>query len=610
MSDAPELPARSRVPRAAGLLSYRNLVLALVLATFALRLWSVSRWSWNSDDWIYMHDASFEPLLAFVFQNYNGHFMPGQFLVVWVLNAVAPLDHSVVAVVTAAWAAALAGLWAVALRHLSGTGAVTWSMLLLLTLTPLQIHPTMWWAAALQTLALQTCLAACLYFAARLVDSGGESGGRGLVVSYVLGLVMWEKALFLLLPVVVVLLHRTSGPVLEVLKRYRGVLTWLAGVSAAYLVVFLAAVRLSGPPTANAVRPDPVRSFGDIAGFYYDLWAHLLAPGLLGGPWATLPTPVEFDAHPGVVVQVATVAVLAGLATWLMIRDRRAWMPVAAAVLYAAVAWGTILFSSRFDTVSWHRLGYERYAIDAFVVLVVMLGLAATRTGAGREGSDGGGRRRLVSVGVVLALAASLGVASTLSVLRFGVSPTRPWLAALERGTERDAGVHLVDRHAPDEVMPATFWGDRALLSYLLAPWGDRVRFQGPAPELHLVDEEGRVRRAAFQESSRSVPGPDPDCGYAVTADEPRTVEMESELFDFEWVLKVDGYAASAETLLVRGGGEDEIEVPIPAGLSSHQVVVTGEAERFELQMSEDSGTACITTLSVGTVAPGQQVLP
>jgi hypothetical protein len=370
-------------PRVTALLGWRSLVAVLVVVVFGLRLWSVSRWSWNTDDWIYMHDASTEPLLAFVFQNYNGHFMPGQFLVVRVLNAVAPLDHAVVAVFTAVWAALLAGLWAVALRRLSGTGAVTWAALLLVTLTPLQVHPTMWWAAALQTLALQTCLAACLYFAARHADTGGDRGGRGLVVSYLLGLLMWEKALFLLLPVLVVLLHRTPGPVLAAVRRYRGVLVWLGGLSAAYLVVFLAAVRLSGPPSANAVRPDPGRSFADIAGFSYDLWADLLAPGLLGGPWGSLPTPVEFDAHPHLVVQVAALAVLLALATWLVVRDRRAWMPLAAAVLYAVVAWGTILFSSRYETVSWHRLGYERYAIDVFVVLVVMLVLAASPPGSG-----------------------------------------------------------------------------------------------------------------------------------------------------------------------------------------------------------------------------------
>lgn len=264
------------------LLRYRNLVAVLVVATFALRLWSVSRWSWNTDDWIYMHDASTQSLLPFVFQNYNGHFMPGQFLLVWMLNAVAPLDHGVVAVVTALWAAGLAALWAAALRRLSGTGFVTWVALLLVTLTPLQVHPTMWWAAALQTLALQTCLAACVLFATRITDSEGAHGTRGLLVSYALGLLMWEKVLFLALPIVVILVHRTAGSIVDAVRRHRGVLGWLVGISAAYLAAYLAAVRLSGPASENAVRPDPVRSFADVAQFNYDLWAHLLAPGLLG----------------------------------------------------------------------------------------------------------------------------------------------------------------------------------------------------------------------------------------------------------------------------------------------------------------------------------------
>jgi hypothetical protein len=590
--------------RIASLSRYTILVGVLMVVTFGLRLWSVSRWSWNSDDWIYMHDASVQSFVPYVLQNYNGHFMPGQFLIVWSLNAVAPLDHGVVAVVTAGWAALLAGLWAVALRDLWGTGVVTWAVLLLLTLSPLMVHPTMWWAAALQTLSLQTCFAACLYFAARILRTQGELGAVGLIASYAVGLLMWEKVLFLALPLVVVLLHATPGPTREALRQHRRVLMWLAGLSAGYVLAFLAAVRLSGPASANAVRVDPVRSAGDIASFFYDLWADLLAPGVLGGPWGTLPTPEEFDSRPGTAVSVVALVALLALVLWLLRRDRRSWMPLAAAVLYAAAAWGTILFSSRYEIVSWHRLGYERYAIDAFAVLVVLLGAAAVGSRPPQDGPDGVAFRGVVprwtgAVAVVL-LAVSLGVASTVTVLRFGVSPTRPWLANLERGVPASESVALVDRPAPDDVMPVLFWGDRARLSYLLAPWRDTVQFQGPAPELRVVDDDGRVEPAPFAQASSAPAGPVPDCGYAVEADAPQTVDLEPDLFDYEWVLKVDTLSASDGTLVVRG--DQELEVPISAGLSSHQLVFTGTVDTLELQMAEGSGTACVAGLAVGTL--------
>jgi hypothetical protein len=585
--------------RLAATSTYTRLVGLLVVATFVLRLWSVRRWSWNSDDWIYLHDASVQSFLPYVFQNYNGHFMPGQFVIVWVLNALAPLDHGAVAVVTAVWAALLAGLWALALRDLWGTGPVTWAALLLVTLSPLMVHPTMWWAAALQTLALQTCFAACLYFAARLVRTGGELGTVGLVVSYAAGLVMWEKALFLVLPIVVILLHATPGPWREALRRYRGTLVWLAGLSAGYVLVFLAAVRLSGPASENAVRLDVVRSPSDAATFFYDLWAHLLAPGLLGGPWGTLPIPDDYDSHPTTAVSVVALVALLALAGWLLRRDRRAWLPLAAAVLYAAAAWGTILFSSRYEITSWHRLGYERYAIDAFVVLIVLMGAAAARPRPPESAGRAAGPRwaGVVAVG---ALAVSLVVASTVAVDRFGVSPARPWLANLERGVGGDS-VTLVDRYAPDEVMPATFWADKGRLSYLLAPWREQVHFQGPASELRVVDDEGRVALAAFGPSASAPAGPVADCGYAVEVGVPQTVDVQPDLFAYDWVLKIDAFSAGAGTLLVRG--EQELDIPVPAGVSSQMVAFSGTADALELEMAEGSATACVTAMSVGSVS-------
>ena len=580
---------RSTAPR------YTTLVGVLVVATFALRLWSVTRWSWNTDDWIYMHDASVDSFLPYVFQSYNGHFMPGQFVVVWVLNALAPLDHTVVAVVTALWAAALAGLWAITLRDLWGTGPVTWGALLLLTLSPLMVHPTMWWAAALQTLALQTCFAACLYFAARILRTGGAEGAVGLVVSYGVGLLMWEKVLFLALPVAVVLLHGSAGSLRDALRQHRRVLIWVAGLSAAYLLLFLVASRLSGPATNNDVTIETARSLGDAGGFFYDLWADLLAPGLLGGPWNTLPTPEQFDSAPGAAVSAVALVALLALGGWLLRRDRRAWLPLSAAVVYAMVAWGIILFSSRFDIVSWHRLGYERYAIDAFVVLVVLLVAAAVGRGE-REPARSPHRVGVVLVGL---LAVSLALASTAAVLRFGESPTGPWLANLEEGTQEPVAV--VDRYAPEPVMEAVFWADKAKLSYLLAPWADRVSFQGPATELHVVDEDGRVSAATFEPTSTAPVGPVADCGYLVEGDGPtQAVDVAPDLFAYEWVLKVDAFSGEGGTLLVRG--DEELEVPIPAGLSSQQVAFVGTPDSFELAMQDEGTNACITGLSVGTV--------
>ena len=568
-----------------------------MVATFVLRLWSASRWSWYADDWIYMHDASVDSFLPYVLQVYHGHFMPGQFAIVWVLNGMAPLDHGLIVFLTAAWAATLTVVWAIALRELWGPGPVTGMVLLLVSLSPLLVLPTMWWAAALQTFVLLNCLAVCLYYVARLANTGGAQGAVGLVVTYAVGLVMWEKAVLLVLPVVVILLHATPGLLRESVRRYRRVLGWLAGLSVGYMLVFLLAAGLAPEDAEGAVRLELGRSPGEIGGFFYDLWADLLAPGVMGGPWATLPTAREFDSRPGAAVSVVALVVLVGLVVWLVRRDRSAWLPLAAAGLYVGAAWGSILFTSRFEATSWYRYTYERYALDAFVVLVVLLG-AAARGPAVRDQPTG--VPAWVAPTLTGLLAVSLGVASIAAVLRLGESSGNAWLANVERGVG-DGPVTLVDRYAPDAVMEVAFWGDRAKLSYLLVPWGDRVHFHGPAAELQLVDDDGRLSGASFAAVSSVSIGPVADCGYAVVADTPQTVHPAPELFDWEWTLKVDAFTAGPGTLLVRG--DKELEVALPAGLSSQLLVFTGPVDDLELQMAEGSGPACVTGLAIGNLS-------
>jgi hypothetical protein len=68
-------------------------------------------------------------------------------------------------------------------------------------------------------------------------------------------------------------------------------------------------------------------------------------------------------------------------------------------------------------------------------------------------------------------------------------------------------------------------------------------------------------------------------------------------------VLKVDAFSGSNGTLLV-DDGEHELEIPVPEGLSSHLVAFSGTPTEFDLSMAEGSGTACVTDVAVGTVAP------
>lgn len=57
--------------------TFRLGALAILVVTLVWRTWTVSSWSWIQDDWIYQIEAQRQPLVDYLTQNYNQHFMPG-----------------------------------------------------------------------------------------------------------------------------------------------------------------------------------------------------------------------------------------------------------------------------------------------------------------------------------------------------------------------------------------------------------------------------------------------------------------------------------------------------------------------------------------------------
>ena len=85
---------------------YRLGVLVLLALMLAWRGWTMSRWSWYMDDWIYLSSSVDTPFGEFISQNYNGHLMPGQFLLSLLVTSVAPLQFWMATILVAAMAVA------------------------------------------------------------------------------------------------------------------------------------------------------------------------------------------------------------------------------------------------------------------------------------------------------------------------------------------------------------------------------------------------------------------------------------------------------------------------------------------------------------------------
>lgn len=590
---------------------FRVGAVAITLTVLVLRLWSVSRWSWMFDDWVYMERAHSMGLGEFLFQNYNGHVMPGGFLVVWLVTAVAPLEHGAAVLLTALAAAAATAIWAFALREVCGERVRTLIPLALIALTPLQIQATIWWAAALQTVSLQLALGGCVLFASRLARRGGARDRLGLLLSFAAGLLMWEKALLLLIPVAAVLVYLAPRDARGRWRRLGIDLGSLGLVAGAYAVLF--AVVTAQPSTAPTPTEFTQPSVELASRSFADLIGHLLAPGLLGGPWATLPTDESTVAHPAI-WQVALTVVVLALAVVVAVRRRRsAWVPLAMVVVYATVSWGLVVLS-RLDILALTKVGYERYAVDTFVVACLALALLLAPEAARDEALAGGpssrvpnGRLAALPAVLLVVLLVSLGVANLTAVDRIGISPARTWVRNLTTEADAPAPVDLVDALAPDDVLFPPFWGEHARLSRMLSPLDDDFHFDGPADHLYLVSPDGRVAQASVTSAIEARSGPVADCGYAVGPGQSRVLRMTGDLDDYRWGVQVQAFTAAAGGLVLELD-DQSLRFSMSPGLNAPQAMFVGPVDHVRVTSTAESGVVCVTGVVIGSVEPAPEV--
>ncbi len=592
-------------PRALVATPYRRCVLALVLITLLWRGWTVSRWTWQDDDWIYLHEAHRMPLWEYLVQDYNGHLMPGGFLITWVIAKVAPLNFWVPVAIVALTSAGVVALWAVALARLAGPRLLTVAPLALIALSPLYLRPTMWWASATQALPMLVFMGLCVICAERWTRSHARADLLRLLLAYAGGLVFWEKAVLLVLPVCAVLLMADDRALGARLRTARAPLAALAGLTLAYLPLFFLATR---GESANSIEFNAAATQDGGVEFLARGFSEVIAPALLGGPWGTLPVSGDVFGHPPLPQSVALGVLLVGLALLAARRWPGSWIAIASAALYAVAAWGMILFSNRFILTGQHAVTDERFSADVLAAMVVALALvirAAQRGGRRRRDVTPGAGRFVLSAGVVVALGASLLVSNLVATERIGTHPGRAWVENLRAGLGEEEGpTFLWDANTPDSVLQPIYFPAEARLSYVLRSYGDDVRFSQPSRHLSIVDRQGRLHDLEVVDESHAESGPVDGCGYALGAGDSVTVPMSAERYYWNWALQVNTFAATGGTMAVTIG-EATTVMDIREGLEQMQVQLrTAVPDTITLQMSDDSGTVCVTDVIIGNPAP------
>ncbi len=586
----------------------------IALLTGAWHVWVAGQQTWIIDDWIYLDRVQTYGLVDYLLQDYNGHVMPGEFLLMWVLTHLFPMSFGAAVAVVGLLSVGAVVTWGLALHELFGPRLRQLVPLAILSLSPLTLWPSAFWASAVQVLPLLLLTGVAVQQAAR-VAAGRSRAGWWLVASYVVALLLWEKALLMLVPVGGVLLFLLGRRLLG----HRRLLVALGAVTTAYLAGY-AALR-DGPVAAPVTWVDegsysfPVRVL-HLLDYALGVLRDLAVPALYGGPWGSIPIVNDLEHRPPLLLSGS----LAGLTLVLMVAGvvlrRRGWVPVLMTLGYAFVASFLILFSIKYAVLGPYALYEDRYFTDLLPVSVLAASLLICPTRVEEEAGTEAFRWRLdpgsVPVPVRRAAGAVLALAAVVSLVagnlahwdRIGPNPARHWVEGLRSDLlAAPPGTSVVDARPPEEVFTASYYPEEGLLSRMTASLDTQARFGAPGAPLQVVDPAGRLVPAMVTRSIVSTVGPQPSCGYVLAQGAPVEVEIVQALFAYEWGVQVDMFSGT--------GGEVRVEVDgvtqrfdIPEGMSSTQLVHAGIVDTVRITMPDPADTGCVTEVHAGELLP------
>jgi hypothetical protein len=587
---------------------YRLGVVVIVVLMLVWRGWTMSQWSWYMDDWVYLSSTTDRSFLDYVGQNYNSHFMPGQFALVWVLTKFAPLNYGVAVAVTLAFMAASIVAWAMALREIFGE---RWHLLYavaVLALSPIFVPVSLWWAAALQVFPLQLCMGACIYFTARAVRRPHQWRPIvGLAIAYALGLAFWEKALLVAIPVFFTA-HILSRGIDRRPKRLLRIGAPAALVTAVYIPIYVLFTRGGD---AIDTRLFEGRSVSESVDFYFHGIIDLGIPALLGGPWGALSNPqsVYTDTRGSLTMLYLAGAVIAAITALVLRRGSAA--PLLMIVTYALVAWGLLLTSSRFTVMGNLSVRDARYAADILPValLAVMFVVTRFRGERGRTVASSVPDHVLPRVraglgALVLAALVSAAVANGATWDALRPTSPKPWVDNAVSDLRRAGPISLYDTVAPNNViLSAFFWGN-GRVSRMMLPLRLPLRFNQPTDTIHMIDDSGHVRPMIVSPSSKSVePAPVPDCGYLVQPGETAFVPITQKMFAWTWAVEFASLSRDGGTVKVQSDTKSA-EVQVPSGLTRTQMIVEDSVSALRISSTPSSGPICVSSVTIGNPQP------
>jgi hypothetical protein len=558
------------------------------------------------DDLILIGKAGTHNLLSpsYLFDDHDGHVMPGAFLLAGTIIRLAPLNW--------AWPAisllALQLLASLALlRALYVILGWRWILLIPLTFalfTPLAVSGFAWWAAALNSLPMLAALAWVCADAILLVRTGNRRYAATGTLVHLGGLLFFEKAAVIpfVAFAVAALLSRVRGDRAVLTTVWRaGMRLWVAALAltAGWVAVYLAVVnqrRWSFDLTMT----------GDL------LWrsiTHGIVPGLAGGPWHwDRWAPASPWATPPPSVMALGWLVLAGVLVVSLVRKQRVGLVWLTAAGYAVACQVPIYLMRSSKQTALELAQTLRYLPDLVVVLALLaaVALSAPNRSDAPRWLDASPRRTLATVVLAVLFVASSLYSTATFLTSWRDNPAQPYLRNARAGL---AAAHAAS-NAPmldQEVDPLVLQRVAApenLASHMFALLRDRPEFAAATTQLRMLDSAGRLIPARVTWVRTIVPGPMPRCGYFAQPDRPARLILDGPLLPADWTVELSYLANSDGSMTLSLTQGPDVKVPVHPGLNRVFARLPGAGDAITVRADTIALSLCLASGPVGFLAP------
>jgi len=589
----------------------------LVVAVVAVlwRLVALVQWSWFQDDWTYLERTADLDFWNYIGQNYNGHLMPLQFAVIWIITKLAPLQFTPAALISVAIFAAALAAWGRLLVELFGP---RWRLLPLfgaLALGPVWVPINLWWAASLQAYGLLMFTGLTLLFVQRHVARGDRRSFVLAIVSFTLCIAWWQKGLLTLIPAVFLAVaapNVVGGSLRASIRSGRRLAGALAGVAVVGVTVFALATHtvVPGQPSFSLDR-----TLAAWLTYVQTAFFGVVAPALVGGPWADIANGQAIMPRVSATLMWTFAEVGVVFAVWLVfVRRRGAWV-LLMLVCHGCVAYALIFLSTRYAVFGPDVARDARYSADVYPLTVLALAFAISSTTAERAARTRAWRARMPRVRFEAVLGTVAAVAVVNSALytsnaMFGralqLSP-KPWVDNFVPAARTLDGVAIADSVAPLNVIQSAFFVSDGRISRMVLPLGVHPRWDAFSSDTRILDSAGHAVPMGVLKATGSQPAPIPGCGYLVTSGDWTFVPMETGVFAWNWALSIPYFSqrGGQMTIETKRGSR---EAALRPGVGTVTGIVIDEASYVRLRMTSGSGSVCVDNLVVGTPVPASQV--